>query len=84
MPIYQYKNLECKDCPEYLEILHGINETKDTAKCESCGKEIKITKVFSQIPIHFKGSGFYVNDHRKTDAGIKKYLPRDPNNKKYY
>ena len=84
MPIYQYKNLECNDCPEYIDVLHGINEVKETTICEKCGKEIKISKVFSQTPIHFKGSGFYVNDYRKADQGMKKYYPRDTTKKKYY
>jgi putative FmdB family regulatory protein len=84
MPIYQYKNLECNDCPEYLDIYHGINEVKENAVCEKCGKEVKVTKVFSITPVHFKGSGFYVNDYRKADDGMKKYLPRDPNTKRVY
>ena len=84
MPTYQYKNLECNDCPQYIEIHHGINEVKENMICETCGKEVKISKIFSQIPIHFKGAGFYVNDNRKADDGMKKYYPRDTNKKKYY
>lgn len=84
MPIYQYKNLECNDCPQYIDIFHSINEVKESTICETCGKEIKISKVFSQTPVHFKGTGFYVNDYRKADEGMKKYYPRDPDKKKYY
>jgi predicted nucleic acid-binding Zn ribbon protein len=86
MPSYDYKKLECSEpnCNVYIEIFHDINQKIEHVKCEDCGKETKISKVFSSTPVHFKGSGFYVNDYRKSDDGMKKYLPRDPNQKRVY
>jgi putative FmdB family regulatory protein len=84
MPTYDYKNLECSDCPQYIEIYHDFNDTKEKIVCEKCGKEVKVQKTYGVPKIHFKGSGFYVNDNKKADEGMKKYYPRDPNKKKYY
>lgn len=86
MPLYDYKNIGCSKngCPEFIEILHGFNDEIKTTICETCGKETKITKVFSNTPVHFKGPGFYVNDYRKADEGMKKYLPRDPKQKRIF
>jgi predicted nucleic acid-binding Zn ribbon protein len=86
MPSYDYKKLDCTEpnCKINIEVFHDINEKIEHVKCEDCGKETKICKVFSNTPIHFKGTGFYVNDYRKADDGMKKYLPRDPNQKRVF
>jgi predicted nucleic acid-binding Zn ribbon protein len=88
MPTYDYKNLdyfEGSKCPEYIEIFHKSDEKIDKTICQECGKEIKVQKVIGNFSgIHFKGTGFYVNDHKKADQAMKKYYPRDPNKKKYY
>ena len=86
MPLYDYKNIGCSEtgCPEFIELFHGFNEKIETTICEKCGKETKIQKIFSSTPVHFKGTGFYVNDYRKSDDGMKKYLPRDPNQKRIF
>lgn len=88
MPTYDYKNLDYHEgskCPEYLEIFHKTDEIINTTLCKECGEEIKVQKVIGGFSgIHFKGSGFYVNDYRKADDGMKKYYPRDPSKKKFY
>jgi putative FmdB family regulatory protein len=86
MPLYDYKNIGCSEtgCTEFIELFHGFNEKIETTICEKCGKETKVQKVFSSIPVHFKGTGFYVNDYRKGDDSMKKYLPRDPKQKRIF
>jgi putative FmdB family regulatory protein len=58
MPIYEY---ECGECSHRFEVKQGFND-KPQAKCPRC-KEIA-RRVFHPTPIIFKGSGFYVTDHR--------------------
>src|SRR5260370_13753258 len=58
MPTYEYR---CKKCEEHLE---GVQSFKDDALtvCPGCGGELR--KVFGNIGIAFKGSGFYKTDSR--------------------
>lgn len=62
MPLYDYK---CVQCGKVIEVRHGFDDGHD-APCPTCGGELK--RVFSAAPIVFKGSGFYVNDSRKSSA----------------
>jgi len=59
MPIYEY---ECTHCGHHFEIKQGFHD-KPQADCPQCKKKAK--RVFHPSPIIFKGSGFYVTDHRK-------------------
>lgn len=59
MPIYEY---ECKDCGHRFEKKQGFHD-EPKADCPECHSEAK--RVFHPAPIIFKGSGFYVTDHRK-------------------
>jgi putative FmdB family regulatory protein len=61
MPIYEYK---CTKCGHQFEVTHSVNETVE--RCERCGAPVR--KVFSPVGIIFKGSGFHINDYRKTPA----------------
>ena len=63
MPLYEYR---CKQCGSLKEIRHGFKEPH-TEPCLQCGGEM--ARVFSPTGIVFKGSGFYVNDSRKSSAG---------------
>jgi putative FmdB family regulatory protein len=58
MPTYEYS---CKSCAEHLEVVQSFKDDALTV-CPSCGGELK--KVFGNIGIVFKGSGFYKNDSR--------------------
>jgi putative FmdB family regulatory protein len=58
MPIYEY---ECRDCGHHFELKQGFHD-KPQADCPECKKKAK--RVFHPSPIIFKGSGFYVTDHR--------------------
>lgn len=63
MPTYQYR---CKQCGNEFEKVQSFSD-ESTPKCPSCGTRSKknISKVFGQVGISFKGSGFYKNDHGK-------------------
>ena len=59
MPIYDY---ECTQCGHRFEVKQSFHD-KPQATCPQCKKKAK--RVFHPTPIIFKGSGFYVTDHRK-------------------
>jgi putative FmdB family regulatory protein len=59
MPIYEY---ECSHCGHKFELKQSFHD-KPQAECPKCKKKAK--RVFHPAPIIFKGSGFYVTDHRK-------------------
>lgn len=65
MPIYRYK---CKDCGEEFTVMHSMSETPDVT-CEECGAEAE--KIIGKVGISFKGSGYYVNDSKKSDNKAK-------------
>jgi putative FmdB family regulatory protein len=58
MPTYEYS---CKSCGEHLEVVQSFKDTALT-ECPNCGGSLR--KVFGNIGIVFKGSGFYKNDSR--------------------
>lgn len=70
MPTYEYR---CKDCGHTFDAYQSFTEDALT-ECPSCGGTVK--KVFGNVGIAFKGSGFYKTDSRggakpaaaKTDA----------------
>jgi putative FmdB family regulatory protein len=59
MPIYEY---ECGKCGHHFDLRRGFGED-GSADCPKCHCEA--SRVFSAVPVIFKGSGFYVTDHRK-------------------
>ena len=62
MPIYEY---ECPSCSCKFEQRRSFTD-ESPALCPKCKCESR--RVFSPVPIIFKGSGFYVTDH-KADHG---------------
>ena len=58
MPTYEYA---CKACGEHLEVVQSFKDTALT-ECPSCGGNLR--KVFGNIGVAFKGSGFYKTDSR--------------------
>jgi putative FmdB family regulatory protein len=58
VPTYEYV---CKDCGEHLEVVQSFKDDALTV-CPTCDGELK--KVFGNIGIVFKGSGFYKTDSR--------------------
>ena len=66
MPTYEYA---CKTCGEHLEVVQSFKDEPLT-ECPNCGGPLR--KVFGNIGIAFKGSGFYKTDSRaasKAGAG---------------
>lgn len=75
MPIYEY---ECSLCHHNFERKQRFDE-EPTAICPKCqGKAIR---VIHSVPVIFKGSGFYVTDHRNS-GDTKKREETTPDKKK--
>lgn len=62
MPTYEYV---CNDCGEPLEVVQSIHEPSLT-ECPACGGRLR--KVFGNVGVVFKGSGFYRTDSRSKSA----------------
>lgn len=58
MPVYEY---ECTCCSSRFELKKSFDDT-DPVSCPKCGGATQ--RIFSPVPIIFKGSGFYVTDNR--------------------
>ena len=58
MPTYEYA---CKSCGQHLEVVQSFMDEALT-ECPACGGTLR--KVFGNIGITFKGSGFYRTDNR--------------------
>jgi putative FmdB family regulatory protein len=56
VPTYSYA---CKSCEHTFDIQQALSEATLTT-CPECGGELR--KVFGQVGITFKGSGFYKTD----------------------
>ncbi len=70
MPIYEY---ECIHCHYRFDVKQGFHD-KPQAECPQCKNKAK--RVFHPAPVIFKGSGFYVTDHRKSgDSAPSKPSP---------
>src|SRR5687768_3620220 len=59
MPTYEYR---CKSCEHELEVQQSFTDDPLT-QCPACG-EATLRKVFGNIAVTFKGSGFYKTDNR--------------------
>src|SRR5580693_9824830 len=59
MPTYEYA---CKKCGEHVEVVQSFKDGPLT-ECPARGGPLR--KVFGNIGIAFKGSGFYKTDSRK-------------------
>ena len=62
MPIYEY---ECEKCHSRFEMKRSFGQD-GSVKCPECHG--KACRIFTSVPIIFKGSGFYVTDHKKTNS----------------
>ena len=59
MPVYQY---HCPKCNFKFELKQSFSDESMVA-CPKCQNGAK--RLFSPVPVIFKGSGFYVTDNRK-------------------
>ena len=71
MPTYSYR---CANCDFAFEQYQALTEDSLTV-CSNCGQP-QLRKVFSEIGVTFKGSGFYRTDSRAKPVGSK---PGKPN-----
>lgn len=62
MPTYEYL---CKSCGERLEVQQSFTDASLT-ECPRCSGALR--KVFGNVGITFKGSGFYKTDSRKSSS----------------
>lgn len=60
MPTYQYA---CTACGHELEAVQSFSDDALTT-CPDCGGDLR--KLFGNVGVVFKGSGFYRNDSRKS------------------
>jgi len=58
MPLYEY---QCENCSCTFDLRRGFSDNSD-ATCPQCQGGAR--RIFSPVPIIFKGSGFYVTDSR--------------------
>ena len=65
MPTYEYK---CRSCGQRVEVWQPFS-ADPLRECEECGGELG--KVFGNIGITFKGSGFYKTDSRSSATAAK-------------
>lgn len=66
MPTYQYR---CKECDHDFEVVQSFTDDP-LEDCPECGGRLK--KVYGNVGISFKGSGFYKTDSRggKTSSKV--------------
>lgn len=62
MPTYEYR---CKTCEHQFDIVQSFTHDALT-ECPECGGVLK--KVFGNVGITFKGSGFYKTDSRSAGS----------------
>jgi putative FmdB family regulatory protein len=70
VPTYEYA---CRECGEHLEVVQKFTDDPLT-ECPACHGRLR--KVFGNIGISFKGSGFYKTDSR-SDNGNGKAKEKD-------
>lgn len=63
MPTYQYA---CTACGHELEAVQSFSDDPLTT-CPDCGGNLR--KLFGNVGVVFKGSGFYRNDSRSSGSG---------------
>jgi putative FmdB family regulatory protein len=62
MPTYEYV---CKECGEGFEVVQSF-DAPSLSTCAACGGSLR--KVFGNVGIVFKGSGFYKTDSRSSNG----------------
>ena len=57
MAYYDYK---CQDCDNTVTVSRGMTEDDPGYTCNTCNSTL--TRVYSNVGVSFKGSGFYSTD----------------------
>lgn len=71
MPTYEYV---CTSCEAPLEVVQSIHEPSLT-DCPSCA-DGRLRKVFGNVGVVFKGSGFYRTDSRSKSSATSPAAPK--------
>jgi len=58
VPTYEY---QCEACTHQFEVVQSFSDAPIEA-CEKCGGQVR--KIYSNVGVVFKGSGFYKTDSR--------------------
>jgi len=61
VPIYEFV---CESCGNEFEQIQSFSESSVPA-CSKCGSA-QVTRLLGRPAIHFKGSGWYINDSKKS------------------
>lgn len=69
MPFYDY---ECSNNHRF-ELKQSFTAAT-VATCPTCNKPAR--RLINLVPVHFKGSGFYVNDYGRKDAASTSETPK--------
>ena len=67
MPTYDYKCIKCNHIFEYFQSMND----DPLSVCPECNAEVK-RMIGGGVGLIFKGSGFYVNDSKKSSSPAKK------------
>lgn len=62
MPTYEYR---CTSCGDQFEIVQSFKDASLTV-CDKCQGELR--KVYGNVGISFKGTGFYKNDSKPSNG----------------
>ncbi len=65
MPIYEYV---CQKCGHEFERIVSFSENGKAFQCPACGAE-QVQRKMGRPAIHFKGSGWYITDSKKSNNG---------------
>ena len=76
MPTYEYL---CNECENSFEAVQSFSEAA-IDKCPKCGGEVR--KLYSNVGVVFKGSGFYKTDSRAKPAASGESKPEIKTEKK--
>jgi putative FmdB family regulatory protein len=72
MPLYTYR---CSNCGNEFDLRQGFSDDPIRI-CLVCDGDVR--RVIQQVPVLFKGSGFYVTDNRKGKANGSGNGPKAP------
>jgi|WetSurMetagenome_2_1015567.scaffolds.fasta_scaffold111891_2 putative FmdB family regulatory protein len=64
MPVYEYS---CSVCGKRFETHFSFDEDRKNIHCPSGHTQVR--RIYNSVPIVFKGSGFYVTDHKNISSG---------------
>jgi putative FmdB family regulatory protein len=67
MPNYDYR---CEKCGHHFEVLQSMS-AEPVAECPQCKGSVK-RLIGGGAGVHFKGTGFYQTDYKKSSGGCEK------------